>query len=121
MQARKWLGRYCFIAAPLLGLLGIFFRLSLDMGFWRSLPHSAHAVGTFLILLLGASLLVLYGVFITMIFTWDIDRISYAVEEEAQRQFLKRISPEKESPLAQTAPRTKRERLAPGERNIWTT
>ncbi len=45
-----------------------------------------------------------------MIVTWDIDRISYAVEEEAQRQFLKRISPadesqnELEKPGAQDAP-----------------
>ena len=39
-----------------------------------------------------------------MIVTWDIDRISYAVEEEAQRQFLKRIAPEKRNSSGEDAP-----------------
>ncbi len=95
MQIRKWLSWFCFLAAPLLGLLGILLGSSLETGLWRSLPYTSHIVGTVFLLLLGASLLVLYAVFVTMIITWDIDRISYAVEEEAQRQFLKRISPEK--------------------------
>ena len=95
MQARKWLSKFSFIGAPILGLLGIFLGASLDLGYWHAIPHSAHIAGAFFLLVLGASLLVLYSVFIIMIVTWDIDRISYAVEEEAQRQFLKRISPEK--------------------------
>jgi hypothetical protein len=53
-----------------------------------------------LLVILGVSLLLLYIVFVLMILTWDIDRISYAVEEEAQRQFFKRIAPDKlESPV----------------------
>jgi hypothetical protein len=95
MQIRKWLSWFCFVVAPLLGLFGILLGSSLEIGFWRSLPYISHIVGTVFLLVLGASLLVLYAVFVTMIVTWDIDRISYAVEEEAQRRFLKRISPEK--------------------------
>ena len=95
MQIRKWLSRFCFFVAPLLGLFGILLGSSLETGVWQSLPYSSHIVGTVFLLLFGASLLVLYAVFVTMIVTWDIDRISYAVEEEAQRRFLKRISPEK--------------------------
>ncbi len=95
MQARQWLSKFSFTAAPILGLLGIFLGASLEAGYWHAIPHSAHIVGTFFLLVLAASLLVLYMVFIVMIVTWDIDRISYAVEEEAQRQFLKRITPEK--------------------------
>ena len=108
MQARKWLSKFSFIGAPILGLLGIFLGASLDLGYWHAIPHSAHIVGAFFLFVLGASLLVLYSVFIMMIVTWDIDRISYAVEEEAQRQFLKRISPEKrdldDSPNGQEKP-----------------
>jgi hypothetical protein len=92
MRARKWLSRFSFNVAPILGLLGIFFSLSVEFGYWRTLPYSFSIVGTIFILVLEASLLLLYILFITMIITWDIDRISYAVEEEAQRKFLKRIS-----------------------------
>ena len=97
MQAKRWLSRFSFAVAPVLGLLGIFLGLSLQFGYWRAFPHSAYWVGMLFLLVLCASLLVLYIVFITMILTWDIDRISYAVEEEAQRQFLKRISPGKDN------------------------
>ena len=104
MQARKWLSKFSFVVAPVLGLLGIFLGASLELGYWRAIPHGAHIVGTFVLLVLLASLLVLYIVFIAMIVTWDIDRISYAVEEEAQRQFLKRIAPEKRNSSGEDAP-----------------
>ena len=87
MRARAWLSQFSFIVAPILGLLGILLGASLDLGYWHAMPQGAHVVGMFYLLVLAASLLVLYIVFIVMIVTWDIDRISYAVEEEAQRQF----------------------------------
>ena len=117
MQARKWLSKFSFIVAPMLGLLGIFLGASLELGYWRAIPHGAHIVGTFVLLVLLASLLVLYIVFIAMIVTWDIDRISYAVEEEAQRQFLKRIAPENVTPPAKTPLKTERKSLAPRTRH----
>jgi hypothetical protein len=93
-QVRKWLRTFSFFVAPILGLTGLLLSYSLEHGYWRTAAHSSNIVTTIFILVLMATLLLLYLVFIAMIATWDIDRISYAVEEEAQRQFLKRIAPE---------------------------
>lgn len=94
MQWKKLLRWFSFGAAPVGGLLGIVFCVLLERGYWRTAPRTAQWAELILLLILFASLVVLYIVFITMITTWDIDRISYTVEEEAQKQFLKRISPE---------------------------
>jgi hypothetical protein len=94
LQARKWLRTFSFFVAPILGLAGILLSYSLEHGYWKTAVHGSNIVTTIFILVLLAALLLLYLVFIAMIATWDIDRISYAVEEEAQRQFLKRIAPE---------------------------
>jgi hypothetical protein len=104
-QARKWLSWSCFVAAPALGILALFYRLSLETDFWKTAPHSSYLVAAISLVVLGASLLLLYLAFVSMILTWDIDRISYAVEEEAQRQFLKRIVPDKEVPDEATVER----------------
>jgi hypothetical protein len=96
MQFRRWLSWYCFVVAPAAGIIAIVHCMSLETRLWRTAPHSFYIVAAIFLLVLGASLLVLYLVFISMILTWDIDRISYAVEEEAQRQFLKRVAPEKQ-------------------------
>ena len=93
---KSWLRYFSFFIAPAGGLLGIVFCVSLEFGFWRTAPHTARSAGPILMFLLFAFLLALYAVFITMIMTWDIDRISYAVEEEAERQLLKRISSDKQ-------------------------
>jgi hypothetical protein len=94
MQWRRLAGWFSFVAAPIAGLLGIVFSVWLEFGSAQTTPHIARFAVPILLSLLFASLLLLYAVFITMILTWDIDRISYAVEEEAQRQLLKRISSE---------------------------
>jgi hypothetical protein len=96
IRARTWLTWFCFVVAPALGVLAVFYRLGLETGIWKATPQSSHLVALILLVLLGISLLLLYLVFVSMILTWDIDRISYAVEEEAQRQFLKHIAPNKE-------------------------
>jgi hypothetical protein len=95
-RARKWLTWFCFVVAPAVGIFALFYRLSLESGIWKDAPHSSYLVTAILLVVLAASLLLLYLVFVSMILTWDIDRISYAVEEEAQHQFLKRIAPPKE-------------------------
>ncbi len=84
------LRRFSFVFAPACGLLCIVFSLSLEFGFWRTAPQTARVTGLMLLFLLFACLLALYAVFITMIMTWDIDRISYAVEEEAEKQLQNR-------------------------------
>jgi hypothetical protein len=93
--AKKWLTWFCFVVAPALGVLAVFYRLSLETDIWKATPQSAHLAALILLILLEVLLLLLYLVFVSMILTWDIDRISYAVEEEAQRRFLKRIAPDK--------------------------
>ena len=95
---KKLLRWFSFVIAPAFGLLGILFCWSLEFGYWRDVPNSVQIMEKMFLLLLFCALVLLYIVFITMITTWDIDRISYTVEEEAQRQFLKRISPEKQKP-----------------------
>ncbi len=95
MQWRRLASWFSFLAAPALALIAIAFSISREFGYWRAAPQSAHVAALLLLFTLVASLLVLYAVFVTMIMTWDIDRISYAVEEEAERQILKRISPER--------------------------
>jgi hypothetical protein len=114
LQARKWLRTFSFIAAPILGLAGVLLSLSFELGYWRTLPHSAKIAATIFIIMLLATLLLLYFVFIAMIVTWDIDRISYAVEEEAQRQFLKRIAPETRDPS-----RADESQIEPARAGIW--
>ncbi len=95
MQWRRLASWFSFLAAPALALIAIAFSISLEFGYWRAAPQSAHVAALIPLFALFASLPVLYAVFVTMIMTWDIDRISYAVEEEAERQILKRISPER--------------------------
>lgn len=95
-QASKWLTWFCFIVAPALGILALLFGFSLEAGLWKTAPHYGFLVAAIFLVVLAASLLLLYFVFVSMILTWDIDRISYAVEEEAQRQFLTRIAPDKD-------------------------
>jgi hypothetical protein len=96
MQWRKLAREFSFIAAPALGLSGIVFFALFESGPWHAAPGAVRFAALTLLFLLFATLLLLYALFITMIMTWDIDRISYAVEEEAQRQLLKRISAEKQ-------------------------
>jgi hypothetical protein len=90
------LRHFSFVIAPALGVLGILFCISLELSFSGTVPYSARIAVLILLFLLIFVLLALYAIFITMIMTWDIDRISYAVEEEAERQLLKRISSEKQ-------------------------
>jgi hypothetical protein len=92
-NAKTWLRHFSFIIAPAFGVLGIAYCLLLELGFLQTAPHTARITGLILLLLLSACLVALYVLFISMIMTWDIDRISYAVEEEAERQLLKRIAP----------------------------
>jgi hypothetical protein len=100
MDWRKLAHVFSYYIAPALGLAGIALFGALQAGFTQAAPVLAHKVVLTLLFILLTCLLLLYALFVLMIMTWDIDRISYAVEEESQRQLLKRLSSEKEKALA---------------------
>jgi hypothetical protein len=114
ISQKRLLRHFSFRIAPALGLLGIAFCILIGLGFWRAAPYTGRIVALMLLILLFFCLLALYAVFITMIMTWDIDRISYAVEEEAERQLLKRISSEK---FPDGSDQSEAGKLAPGKIN----
>jgi hypothetical protein len=100
MHWRKLAHAFSYYIAPGLGLAGIMLFVAFQAGLMKAAPVLAYDASLALLFILLASLSLLYALFVLMIMTWDIDRISYAVEEESQRQFLKRISAEKQKASA---------------------